>query len=154
MHSLAGARQSYMTRKLNQNLFGNKVKCTACSLLVILDISCSKLHCQKGANSILISHENHATNFTPLRRGNFLHDFKDTDLKARSWLRLSYICNIRSPPKAGSAPPVIDGGDPSLQEREDAPCHALILPPSNPTPTPARSNTGNGFCFFGPRYFD
>ena len=39
---------SYMKRELNWNYSDNEVYYTACSLLVILNNVCSKLHCQKG----------------------------------------------------------------------------------------------------------
>ena len=37
----------YMERELNENLCGNEVYYTACSLLVILKKSCSKFRCQR-----------------------------------------------------------------------------------------------------------
>ena len=43
-----------MKGELNQNLSGNVFYYTACSLLVILQNSFSKLHCQKGFDFILI----------------------------------------------------------------------------------------------------
>jgi len=49
--------RSYLTRKFNQNLSGNQVYYTACSLLSIFKISYSQLHCQKGFNLILFSYK-------------------------------------------------------------------------------------------------
>ena len=48
--------ESYVKLKLNQNFSGNKVDYTACSLLVTLKKSCSRLHCQKGFNLIHFSY--------------------------------------------------------------------------------------------------
>jgi hypothetical protein len=36
-----------MKRELNQNLSGNEIYYTACSLIVTLNNSCSKLHCHE-----------------------------------------------------------------------------------------------------------
>ena len=44
-----------MKRERTQNLFGNEVYYTACSLLVILNNSCSELHCQKVFDLTLFS---------------------------------------------------------------------------------------------------
>ena len=46
-----------MKRELNSDLSGNEVYYTACYLLVIFKHSCSKLHCQKGLNLILVSYK-------------------------------------------------------------------------------------------------
>ena len=46
-----------MKIELHQNLNGNEVYYTACSLLVIQKNSCSQLHCQKEFNSIPFSYE-------------------------------------------------------------------------------------------------
>ena len=52
---------SYTKRQLNSNLSGNEVYYTACSLLVILNNSFRRFHCQKGFNLILVSNEILAT---------------------------------------------------------------------------------------------
>ena len=44
-------------KKSNENISCNEVYYTACSLLVILKNSCSKVHCQKGFNLIFYSYE-------------------------------------------------------------------------------------------------
>ena len=62
-HLPAEERQCYMKRELNQNLSGNKIYYTACSLLVILNNSCSKIHCQKGFNLILTSYIFHTADY-------------------------------------------------------------------------------------------
>ena len=49
--SLYGGGRSYMNRNLNQDLSGNEDYNTACSGLVISNISFSKLHCQNGFNA-------------------------------------------------------------------------------------------------------
>ena len=46
-----------MKRESNENLSGNEVYYTACSLLVTLKNSCSKLHCDQGLNSIIFSYK-------------------------------------------------------------------------------------------------
>ena len=46
-----------MKRESIQNPFGNEVYCTACSLLVISESSCGKLHRQKGFNLIPFSYK-------------------------------------------------------------------------------------------------
>ena len=46
-----------MKRLLRLNLACNDVYYTACSLLVTLQNSCSKLHCQKGFSLILFSYK-------------------------------------------------------------------------------------------------
>ena len=50
-------RGVYMNRESNQNLSGNEIYHTSCSLLVILKKSRSKFHCKKGFNSILFSYK-------------------------------------------------------------------------------------------------
>ena len=47
----------HMKRSLHLDFSGNAVFYAACSLPVILKNSCSKLHYQKGFNSILVSYE-------------------------------------------------------------------------------------------------
>ena len=54
---ISRTRRLYMKRKLNRNLSGNEVYYTASSSLVILNDSCSKLHCRKGFNLILVSYK-------------------------------------------------------------------------------------------------
>jgi len=53
---LGERRKADIKRSLNQNLAGNQVYYTACSSLVINN-SCSKLHCQKDFNLILVSYK-------------------------------------------------------------------------------------------------
>ena len=48
---------SCMKRVINQNLSGNEVHSTACSLLVISKNLCSKLHCEKGFELVLFSYK-------------------------------------------------------------------------------------------------
>ena len=43
--------------ELNQNLAGNEIYSKVCSLLVILNNSSGKLHCQKSSNSIPFSNQ-------------------------------------------------------------------------------------------------
>ena len=47
--------ESYIKGKLDENLSGNEVYYTACSLLVTLKNVCSKLHCQQVLNVIPLS---------------------------------------------------------------------------------------------------
>ena len=47
----------YIRGELNENLAGNEVYHTACSLLVISKNSCRQLDCHKGFNSILFSYK-------------------------------------------------------------------------------------------------
>ena len=54
-HQQHPIRRPYMKRKLDQNLSGNEVYYTECSLRVILKNSCIQLHCHKGFNLILFS---------------------------------------------------------------------------------------------------
>ena len=49
----------YMKREINQNLSGNEVSHTACSLLVILKIFCSKIRRHRGFDIILFSYRIH-----------------------------------------------------------------------------------------------
>ena len=46
-----------MERELNSNLSGNEFYFKACSLLVMLKNSCSKLHCQKGFDLVPFSYK-------------------------------------------------------------------------------------------------
>ena len=46
-----------MKREIIQNLYGNELYNTACSLLVISKNSCSKLHYQKGFDSTIFSYQ-------------------------------------------------------------------------------------------------
>ena len=50
-----------MKRELNHNLSGNEVSFTACFLLAMLKNLCSKLHRQKGFDSIIFSHKKRGT---------------------------------------------------------------------------------------------
>jgi len=44
-------------QRIKLNLSGNEVHYSACSLLLTLKNSCSKVHCQKGINLIFFSYE-------------------------------------------------------------------------------------------------
>jgi hypothetical protein len=50
-------QRSYMKRGLNQDLFDKEVYNTACSLLAVLNHSCSELHFQTDFKLILFSHK-------------------------------------------------------------------------------------------------
>ena len=55
--SREGRDRFYMKRELDENLSGDEVHCTACSLLVILKNSFGKPHCQNGFNLVLFAYK-------------------------------------------------------------------------------------------------
>ena len=59
VHFTPSSRIPYLISnpELDQNLYGNKVYCTACFFLAKLKNSYGKLHCQKGFDSIPFSHK-------------------------------------------------------------------------------------------------
>ena len=75
-----GVAGGILYEKKSQNLSGNEVYYSACSLLVILKNSCSQLHFQKGFHLIFSSHN----------VGQALSSEHGTDkaVKARFWSRL------------------------------------------------------------------
>ena len=56
-HVGVNAVHSYMNRESNRNLSGDEIYYAACSFLVTLKNSCSKLYCQKGFNSVPFSYK-------------------------------------------------------------------------------------------------
>ena len=53
----AAESQSYMKREVCQNLSGDEVDFTNTLILLVRNMLCSKLHCQKGFYSILFSYQ-------------------------------------------------------------------------------------------------
>ena len=92
---------------------GNEVHCTACSLLVILKNSCSKLHCQKGFDAILFSYQI-ATPTTPYPRPQALMKLTaphKLDCKASQ----TWTPNPEIPHRFASKPRTVARGEASLQ---------------------------------------
>ena len=95
------ANEFYLERESNQKLSGNEVYYTNSLILLVENVLCSKLHCQKGLNLILFSYKIHyATRTcrhpTPLFTLSHCHPYRTGYLKSsRIPTRYTYKIGFR-----------------------------------------------------------